>query len=145
MGFCEREAADTDGIVTFVHSDRVAVDDAYDRLQAYARGPPVENDNTTATSSSPTIRKAAPSRSRRSSIRRTRSSSVRFDRFGRLLLGRFEDDEETAGERRRDLEIDRDRFAAGREGHGPFALVVRGDSRPGDAEPGVVADELADR
>lgn len=44
LGFCDRDRADTDGIVTFVEADRNAVDAAYDRLARHARGPPVEND-----------------------------------------------------------------------------------------------------
>ena len=40
FGFCEREAADTDGIVTFVVEDREAVDEAYGSLEAVAEQPP---------------------------------------------------------------------------------------------------------
>lgn len=32
FGFCERESADLEGIVTFVYEDRAGVDDAYERL-----------------------------------------------------------------------------------------------------------------
>ncbi|WP_265111475.1 VOC family protein [Halosolutus halophilus] len=32
VGFCDRETADTEGIVTFVFGDRDGVDDAYERL-----------------------------------------------------------------------------------------------------------------
>jgi catechol-2,3-dioxygenase len=45
LGFCDREAADTGGIVTFVVDDREAVDDAYDRLREHATEPPAENEH----------------------------------------------------------------------------------------------------
>lgn len=44
FGFCERETADTDGILTFVVEDRDSVDDLYDDLADVAREEPVENE-----------------------------------------------------------------------------------------------------
>jgi len=44
LGFCEREAADTDGTITFVTDSRAGVDEAYDALADRARGEPVENE-----------------------------------------------------------------------------------------------------
>lgn len=44
FGFCDREEAETDGILTFVVDDRAAVDAAHERLADVARGPPREND-----------------------------------------------------------------------------------------------------
>lgn len=44
LGFCDREDADTDGIVTFVRSDREGVDELYDRLSEQAHAPPEENE-----------------------------------------------------------------------------------------------------
>lgn len=44
LGFCDREAADTEGVVTFVRDDRDGVDELYDRLGDRARGPPEENE-----------------------------------------------------------------------------------------------------
>ncbi|EFW93222.1 glyoxalase/bleomycin resistance protein/dioxygenase [Haladaptatus paucihalophilus DX253] len=43
FGFCERESADTDGILTFVTADRDGVDVLYDELADRARDPPEEN------------------------------------------------------------------------------------------------------
>lgn len=44
LGFCEREAADTEGIVTFVYPDRAGVDEMYDGLADRARDEPHENE-----------------------------------------------------------------------------------------------------
>jgi len=44
VGFCDREPADTDGIVTFVYDDREAVDGVYDRLSDVAVDEPRENE-----------------------------------------------------------------------------------------------------
>jgi len=43
VGFCAREDADTDGIVTFVFEDRAGVDDAYAGLEDLADDPPRYN------------------------------------------------------------------------------------------------------
>ena len=43
FGFCDRETADTCGILTFVYPDRDAVDAAHDRLSDVAREEPHEN------------------------------------------------------------------------------------------------------
>jgi hypothetical protein len=40
FGFCAREAADTEGIITFVFDDRAGVDDAYEGLGDRAGDPP---------------------------------------------------------------------------------------------------------
>lgn len=45
IGFCERETADTDGIVTLVVEDPAAVDAAYEDLEAVAESQPDENEN----------------------------------------------------------------------------------------------------
>lgn len=44
VGFCERDAADTSGIITFLDEDRAAVDARYDELTDVAREPPRENE-----------------------------------------------------------------------------------------------------
>lgn len=44
FGFCVRERADTDGIVTLVFKERTGVEDAYDRLGASADSPPRYNE-----------------------------------------------------------------------------------------------------
>ena len=44
FGFCEREAADTGGTLTFYYDDRDGVDAMYDRLASRARGPPRVNE-----------------------------------------------------------------------------------------------------
>jgi hypothetical protein len=44
FGFCEREPADTDGIVTFVFEDRAGVDDAFDRFAGDGDEPPRFNE-----------------------------------------------------------------------------------------------------
>jgi hypothetical protein len=44
FGFCARERADTDGIVTLVFEDRAGVEDAYDRLGARVDDPPRYNE-----------------------------------------------------------------------------------------------------
>ncbi|MFB6124775.1 MAG: VOC family protein [Halanaeroarchaeum sp.] len=44
FGFCEGEAADTDGILTFLAPDRAGVEEYYDRLEGVATGPPTENE-----------------------------------------------------------------------------------------------------
>jgi len=44
FGFCDRETADTDGIITFVYPDRDGVDEMYDRLADRADGEPVFNE-----------------------------------------------------------------------------------------------------
>ncbi|WP_423744440.1 VOC family protein (plasmid) [Haladaptatus sp. SPP-AMP-3] len=43
FGFCERESADTDGILTFVTDDRDGVDALYDDLADCACDPPEAN------------------------------------------------------------------------------------------------------
>ncbi|WP_255169728.1 VOC family protein [Natrononativus amylolyticus] len=43
FGFCERDRAETDGILTFVLESADAVDDAYDHLEAHAVEEPHEN------------------------------------------------------------------------------------------------------
>lgn len=44
FGFCERESAETEGIVTFVSETRDGVDDAYETLGEFAVDEPREND-----------------------------------------------------------------------------------------------------
>ncbi len=44
FGFCDRDATDDCGILTFVHPDREAVDDAHDRLGEAAVEEPHENE-----------------------------------------------------------------------------------------------------
>lgn len=44
VGFCDREEADTDGIVTFVVESRVAVDDHYSDLSDVAEDEPHYNE-----------------------------------------------------------------------------------------------------
>ena len=44
FGFCKRESADTEGIVTFVFDDREGVDEMYDRLGDRAEEPPEFNE-----------------------------------------------------------------------------------------------------
>ncbi|QSG09101.1 VOC family protein [Halapricum desulfuricans] len=44
VGFCEREQAETDGVVTVVEETRAAVDDRYDELTDVADEPPSENE-----------------------------------------------------------------------------------------------------
>jgi hypothetical protein len=44
FGFCARETADTEGIITFVFDDRDGVDDAYEGLGDRADDPPRFND-----------------------------------------------------------------------------------------------------
>ncbi|UWG47162.1 Uncharacterized protein HSRCO_0874 [Halanaeroarchaeum sp. HSR-CO] len=44
FGFCDREAADTAGILTFVTETRAGVDAYYNRLEGRARGPPSVNE-----------------------------------------------------------------------------------------------------
>ena len=44
LGFCARETADTDAVVTFVKEDRAGVDAAYEDLADRARGEPEENE-----------------------------------------------------------------------------------------------------
>jgi catechol 2,3-dioxygenase-like lactoylglutathione lyase family enzyme len=44
LGFCEREAADTEGIVTFVYADREEVDEMHEKVGDRAREDPHEND-----------------------------------------------------------------------------------------------------
>ncbi|MFC4544708.1 VOC family protein [Halosolutus amylolyticus] len=44
FGFCDREIADTEGIVTFVFDDRAGVDDAYGRLADRADDEPRFNE-----------------------------------------------------------------------------------------------------
>lgn len=44
LGFCEREEADTEGIVTFVYADEAGVDSMYERLTERARDEPHENE-----------------------------------------------------------------------------------------------------
>ncbi|ERG89970.1 MAG: hypothetical protein J07HX5_02143 [halophilic archaeon J07HX5] len=44
FGFCVRERADTNGIVTFVFENRAGVDDAYDRLGDCVDDPPQYNE-----------------------------------------------------------------------------------------------------
>jgi hypothetical protein len=44
FGFCDRDTADTEGIITFVYPGRDGVDRTYDRLADRADGEPVFND-----------------------------------------------------------------------------------------------------
>ena len=44
FGFCARDEADTEGIITFVFDDRAGVDDAYERVEDRADDPPRFND-----------------------------------------------------------------------------------------------------
>ena len=44
FGFCDRETADTQGVLTFVTEDRAGVDDFYDRFAERARDEPVVNE-----------------------------------------------------------------------------------------------------
>ncbi|MFC4447935.1 VOC family protein [Halorussus aquaticus] len=44
LGFCERDEADTEGIVTFVYPDRESVDAMYETLADRARDEPHENE-----------------------------------------------------------------------------------------------------
>ncbi|MXV64240.1 VOC family protein [Natronorubrum sp. JWXQ-INN-674] len=44
FGFCDRNDADTEGIVTFVFEDRAGVDDAYEQMGNRAEGEPHAND-----------------------------------------------------------------------------------------------------
>ncbi|NHN59571.1 MULTISPECIES: VOC family protein [Halorussus] len=44
LGFCERETADTEGIVTFVYPDREGVDEMFEVLADRVREEPHEND-----------------------------------------------------------------------------------------------------
>jgi hypothetical protein len=44
FGFCDRDSADTEGIVTFVFDDRTGVDETYDRLAEQAQGEPEFNE-----------------------------------------------------------------------------------------------------
>jgi hypothetical protein len=44
IGFCQRENADTGGIVTFFYGSNEEVDGKYTQLQDLAEGPPREND-----------------------------------------------------------------------------------------------------
>lgn len=45
IGFCERDHADTAGIITIVTGDREGVDRYYDQLADRAEGPPSRNDH----------------------------------------------------------------------------------------------------
>lgn len=40
FGFCDRESADTEGIITFLYEDRAGVDAVHDRLADVATGSP---------------------------------------------------------------------------------------------------------
>jgi len=44
FGFCDRDTADTEGIITFVYPDREGVDGMHDRLADRAEGPPEYNE-----------------------------------------------------------------------------------------------------
>lgn len=44
FGFCDRDSADTEGIVTFVFDDRTGVDETYDRLAEQPQGEPEFNE-----------------------------------------------------------------------------------------------------
>jgi len=44
LGFCEREDADTEGVLTFVYQDREGVDEMHRRLADRAREEPRQND-----------------------------------------------------------------------------------------------------
>lgn len=44
FGFCDRETAETDGVLTFVTETRDGVDAYHERLADRARGPPTENE-----------------------------------------------------------------------------------------------------
>ena len=43
LGFCQREEAETCGIITFVYPDRAGVDRMYDQFQETALDPPRDN------------------------------------------------------------------------------------------------------
>jgi hypothetical protein len=44
FGFCQADAAETDGVLTFVTDDRAGVDEFYDRFENRARGEPAVNE-----------------------------------------------------------------------------------------------------
>ena len=44
FGFCARESADTDGILTFVLDDRAGVDEAYERVESLSCDEPRFNE-----------------------------------------------------------------------------------------------------
>lgn len=44
FGFCDRDAADTEGIITFLIEDRAGVDAVYDRLRDIATEAPAFNE-----------------------------------------------------------------------------------------------------
>ena len=45
FGFCDRETAETDGVLTFVTETRAEVDAYYDRLAERANSPPTYNED----------------------------------------------------------------------------------------------------
>ena len=44
FGFCARDSADTDGIITFIFDDRAGVDEAYERLHPLSSDEPRFNE-----------------------------------------------------------------------------------------------------
>lgn len=44
FGFCQADAAETDGVLTFVTDDRAGVDEFYDRFEDRSRGEPAVNE-----------------------------------------------------------------------------------------------------
>ena len=44
LGFCQRDSADTEGIICYWHESREEVDEAYEQLADISEGPPVENE-----------------------------------------------------------------------------------------------------
>jgi catechol 2,3-dioxygenase-like lactoylglutathione lyase family enzyme len=44
LGFCQREDADTGGVITFWHGTNKEVDEEYERLKDIAEGPPKVNE-----------------------------------------------------------------------------------------------------
>ena len=43
LGFCQRDSAEVDGMITFVYDRKEKVDLMYNRLEDIATGPPKEN------------------------------------------------------------------------------------------------------
>ena len=44
LGFCQRDSADTAGIICYWYDSEEEVDEAYERLADISEGPPVENE-----------------------------------------------------------------------------------------------------
>lgn len=43
IGFCQREKADMDGLITFFYEKKSEVDNAYEKFKSIAQGPPKQN------------------------------------------------------------------------------------------------------